>query len=107
MEAHATGFTFWVDEDTQSFGFMRLNYNLAYNRSLKGFIGEHGLPDIIYEYKNEKVRNGIKIFYMERDLVYDYESQSWLADSLYLKEHGQLTEYEKITYEELKKKHNK
>ena len=44
-----------VDEATESFGFKRMKLNQGYNSSLKGFIKEHGLPDFIYEYENEKV----------------------------------------------------
>jgi len=92
-----------VDANTNNFGFERMEYNLGYNRSLKGFVDNHGLPDFIYEYVNEEGRESIKMFYVEKDIVYIYESQSWLADSLFLKEQRPLTKYEKDTYEELKK----
>ena len=90
-----------VDEATKSLGFKRMEYNMAYNSSLKGFVKEHGLPDFIFEYKNEKGRNGIKMCYVKKDIVYVYGYRSWSSDSLYLKEHRPLTEYEKLTYEEL------
>ena len=92
-----------VDEAAENFGFKRMEYNLGYNRSLKGFVENHGLPDFIYEYENEEGRESIKMFYVEKDIVYIFESQSWLANSLYLKEFRPLTKYEKDTYEELKK----
>jgi lipopolysaccharide export LptBFGC system permease protein LptF len=91
-----------VNEATESFGYKRMQYNMGYNRSLKGFIEEHGLPDFIFEYKNKKDRGGIKMFYAEKDIVYVYESHSWVANSLYLKKHRPLTDYEKATYEEIK-----
>ena len=92
-----------VDKESQNFGYKRMEYNLGYNRSLQGFVEKHGLPDFIYEYKNEKERESIKMFYVEKDIVYIYESQSWMADSLFLKEHRPLTDYEKATFKELKK----
>ncbi len=96
-----------VNEATESFGFKRMKYNMGYNRSLKGFIEKNGLPDFIFEYENKKGREAIKMFYVEKDTVYIYESQSWTANSLYLKDYRKLNEYEKATYEELKKNHNK
>ena len=92
-----------VDEATESFGFKRMKLNQGYNSSLKGFIKEHGLPDFIYEYENEKGRDSIKMFYVQNDIAYVYESQSWVSNSLALKEYRPLTYYEKLTYEELLK----
>ena len=96
-----------VNKSTESFGFKRMKYNMGYNSSLKGFIEEHGLPDFIFEYKNKKGRNGIKMFYVKKDIAYVFESQSWMSNSLDLKEHRPLTEYEKLTYEELIKNNNR
>jgi len=96
-----------VNEVNENFGFKRMKYNMGYNSSLKGFVKEHGLPDFILEYKNEQRRNGIKMFYVKKDIVYAFEYRTWTPDSLYLKEHRPLTEYEKSTYEELIRTHNK
>lgn len=92
-----------VDESKKSFGYKRMTYNIALNNSLEGFVKNNGYPDFIYEYKNEKSRDSIKMYYIEKDTVYIYESDSWIANSLYLKENRPLTEYEKATYNELKK----
>ena len=92
-----------VDKNTDSFGYKRMEYNLGYNDSLKGFIEQNGYPDFIYEYENKGGRDSIKLYYVEKDVVYIYESNSWKADSLYLKEYRPLTEYEKATYQELLK----
>jgi len=43
------------------------------------------------------------MYYVSKDVVYIYESNSWIADSLYLKEYRKLTDYEKATYKELMK----
>jgi len=94
----------FVDKATENFGYKRMQYNLGHNSSLKGFIESHGLPDFIYEYENNKGRDSIKLFYLKKDIVYIYESQSWLANSLYLKEFRPLTQYEKDTYEQLSNK---
>ena len=80
-----------------------MEYNLGYNSSLKGFVEQNGYPDFIYEYQNEEGRDSIRMYYVNKDIVYIYESNSWMADSLFLKEHRPLTDYEKATYKELKK----
>ena len=85
-----------VDKTTDSFGYKRMEYNLGYNSSLKGFVEQNGYP-------NEEGRDSIRMYYVNKDIVYIYESNSWMADSLFLKEHRPLTDYEKATYKELKK----
>lgn len=92
-----------VDRNTESFGYKRMEYNLSYNDSLEGFVKNNGYPDFIYEYENEEGRDSIRMYYVKKDIVYIYESNSWVADSLYLKKFRPLTEYEKATYQELKK----
>ncbi len=94
-----------VDEATKNFGYKRMQYNINYNLNfLNIFIKEHGLPEMIFEYENEKGRNGIKMYYMKENVAYVFEYRSWKPDSLYLKEQRAMTEYEKLTYEELMKK---
>jgi len=92
-----------VDKDTESFGYKRLQYNLGYNSSLEKFIENQGLPNFIFEYENNEGRESIRLYYTDKNIVYVYESSSWLAGSLYLKEHRALTDYEKQTYSELLK----
>lgn len=88
-----------VDEENDSFGYQRMTYNLGYNRSLKPFVKEHGMPDFIFEYPVKGAKSGICMYYLEEDKVYIYESSSmWVADSLFLKEVRNLTEEEKERY---------
>lgn len=95
-----------VDEATESFGFKRMKYNIGYNANglLKGFVKEHELPEMIFEYENEKGRNGIKMYYVKKDIVYVFEYKNWKPTSLYLKESRPLDKYEKLTYEVLMNK---
>ncbi len=90
-----------VDKETNSFSYRRLKYNQAHYDPLKGFVEKHGLPDFIYEFKNEIGRDGIKMFYMAKDVVYVFVKGSWSPGSMYLYEHRPLTEHEKLTYKEL------
>jgi hypothetical protein len=92
-----------VNKEKENFGYKRMTYNLGYNSSLQGFVDQNGYPDFIYEYQNDKGRDSIRMYYFKKDIVYVYESNSWLADTLYLKEFRVLTDYEKATYKELLK----
>ena len=95
-----------VDEERKNFGYKRFQHNLGYNWSLKGFVNEHGLPDLIYEYNNEQGYDSILLCYMSENIVYVYESQSWLANSLFLKEQREPNEYEQQTFLHLNKDNN-
>ena len=87
-----------VDKKNDSLGYKRLEYNLSMHDSLKGFIKTHGIPQFIYEYSNEEGHDSIRMYYTNKDLVYIYEAQSWLADSLYLKEQRSIDSFEKMIF---------
>ncbi len=93
----------YVDEATENLGFKRLKYSMGTNFGgiLKDFVKEHGLPEMIFEYKDEKGRNGIRMYYVKKDIVYVFEHKNWMSSSLYVKGHRPLDGYEKLTYEVL------
>jgi hypothetical protein len=92
-----------VDEATENFGFKRMKYNISHNANglLKRFVKEHGLPQMIFEYENEKGRKGIKMYYVRKDIIYVFEYKNLNSYSLYQKESRSLDEYEKLMYEVL------
>jgi hypothetical protein len=56
----------------KSFGYKRVKYNKGHHRfgTLGRFLKMRGNPDFIYEYRDEKKRNGINLFYLKADSVY-------------------------------------
>ena len=71
-----------VDEESDSFGFQRLRYNMGHYSMLEAFVKEHGMPDVIYEYSNDTGKDGIRLFYLKSDTAYVFESESWASRTL-------------------------
>ena len=92
-----------VDEQAENFGYKRMQYIQGYRPSIEGFVNKHGLPDFIYEFETENDREGIRLYYVNEDIVYVFVEYSWRPSSAFLSEHRELTDYENATYIELKK----
>ena len=91
-----------VDKTTESFGYKRITYIEGFRPPMLGFIENKGLPDFIYEFKNEQGREGVNLYYVGRNVAYVFVTRDWRPDSMYLKEERALTDYEKATYRHLK-----
>lgn len=90
-----------VDRKSENFGYKRMQYIQDFRPPLKGFVKKHGIPDFIYEFKTENGREGIKMFYVNKDIAYVFIEDNWRPSSIFLSEHRKLTDYEKLTYKEL------
>ena len=62
---------------------------------MEGFIESTGLPDFIYEFTNKAGREGVNLYYVDKDLVYTFIEHDWKPDSLYLEQYRKLNDYEK------------
>jgi hypothetical protein len=91
-----------VDKTTESFGYKRVTYIQGFRPPMKGFIENKGLPDFIYEFKNNEGREGVNLYYVEKNKVYIFVTRDWRPDSIYLKDDRGLNEYELATYKHLK-----
>jgi hypothetical protein len=92
-----------VDQAADNLGARRLRYIQGFRPPMRGFVENHGLPDFIYEFK-EKGREGVTLFYVRRDVAYVFVEHDWRPDSIYLRDERALTDYEKMTFEELRRK---
>jgi hypothetical protein len=96
-----------VTGDKNNFGDKRLDYNKGFHRNsdLSRFLGCNcrELPDLIYEYKTKIKSRGIKLFYIKRDSAFVFEEPNRGNLNSVIKEARKMDEYEKQTYERLKK----
>lgn len=99
-----------VTGDKNNFGDKRLDYNKAFhkNSELSNFLdckcNHRGLPDFIYEYKSDTKCRGIKLFYIKLDSVFIFEEPKKNNLSTIQKEARKMDDYERQTYDRLKKK---
>ena len=97
-----------VTGNKNNFGDRRLNYNEGFHRNseLSNFLNckcnDRGLPDFIYEYKTEKKREGIKLFYMKLDSVFVFEEPNKNNLRSIQIEARKMDDYERQTYVRLK-----
>lgn len=89
-----------VDAAQKNFGYERLMINRRYRAPLERFLADRPPPDYIYEY-NEATREGIRLYYLGEDRVYDFLEQNVNPNSLHLKETRALNSYEKAYFREL------
>lgn len=89
-----------VGEDPEDFGRKRLSYVMGYSAPIRGFVKQHGLPDMTYETKIER-RAAIVFYYVETNEVYVFVEENWNPDSRYLFEHRAMTVEEHAVYSEL------
>jgi hypothetical protein len=96
----STGIYLAVDAVQQNFGYERLEINRRLRAPLHRFLADRPPPDFIYEY-NEATREGIRLFYLTEDRVYDFLEQNVNPGSIHLKETRALNSYEKAYFREL------
>ena len=89
-----------VDPETKNFGYERLMINCRLRESLNTFIETHGFPDFIYEY-NKAAQNGIRLFYLDENQVYDFLERGASPNSAALVDQRAPTSFEKAYLKEL------
>jgi hypothetical protein len=92
-----------VDAEAGNFGYQRLMINCRYREPVNAFVQEHGHPDFIYEY-NKATREGIRLFYLEENRVYDFLEQGSSPNSATLLEQREPTSFEKAYLKELQER---
>jgi len=90
-----------VRKEPQTSGYRRLEYIQWYRSSIKDFIGYHGSPDFIYEFKAYNDRPGLRLYYTKKNLVYIFVERNWEPDSMFFVEQRPLTEFESQVYAQL------
>ena len=89
-----------VDAEAQNFGYQRLMINCRYREPVNTFIQTHGYPEFIYEY-NKAAREGIRLFYVKDNQVFDFFEQGLSPNSATLVDQRALTSFEKAYLKEL------
>jgi hypothetical protein len=89
-----------VDAENQNFGYQRLMINCRYREPVNTFIQTHGFPTFIYEY-NKAAREGIRLFYLKDNQVFDFLEQGLSPNSATLIDQRALTSFEKAYLKEL------
>jgi len=89
-----------VNPEMQNFGYQRLMINCRLRESLNTFIETHGFPDFIYEY-NEAAQNGIRLYYLDENRVYDFLERGASPNSAALVDQREPTSFEKAYLKEL------
>lgn len=97
---HSGSLYLQVDAEARNFGYQRLMINCRYREPVDAFVQEHGLPDFIYEY-NKATREGIRLFYLEENRVYDFLEQGSSPNSATLLDQREPTSFEKAYLKEL------
>mgnify|MGYP006287069675 CR=1 FL=1 len=92
-----------VDAEARNFGYQRLMINCRYREPVGAFVQEHGPPDFIYEY-NKATREGIRLFYLEENRVYDFLEQGASPNSASLVDQREPTSFEKAYLKELRER---
>ena len=90
-----------VDAEVQNFGYQRLMINCRYRKPVDDFVKKRGIPEFIYEY-NKGPREGIRLYYMRDNEVYDFIEQGTRPDSATLVDQRPMTSFEKAYLNELK-----
>jgi hypothetical protein len=91
-----------VDQAADSLGARRIRYIQGFRPPMRGFVESHGLPDFIYEFRENR-REGVTLYYVRRDVAYVFIERDWRPDSIFLRDERALTDYEKMTFVELKR----
>ena len=89
-----------VDPVGKNLGYERLMINCRYREPLDKFVKEHGIPEFINEY-NVAARDGIRLYYLKENLVYDFIEQDHTPDSIHLIEQRPLNGFEKAYIKEI------
>jgi hypothetical protein len=89
-----------VDAEAQNFGYQRLMINCRYREPVNTFLQTHGFPEFIYEY-NKAAREGIRLFYLKDNQVFDFLEQGLSPNSATLIDQRALTSFEKAYLKEL------
>jgi hypothetical protein len=89
-----------VDPIGKNLGYERLMINCRYREPLDKFVKERGIPDFINEY-NVQARDGIRLYYLEENEVYDFLEQDYKPDSIRLLERRPLNGFEKAYIKEI------
>lgn len=89
-----------VDAETKNFGYERLMINCRLRESVDAFIQTHSFPDFIYEYNNAAY-NGIRLFYLDENQVYDFLERGSNPNSAALVDQRPPTSFEKAYLKEL------
>jgi hypothetical protein len=89
-----------VDPVGKNLGYERLMINCRYREPLDKFVKENGLPDFINEY-NVAARDGIRLYYLEDNMVYDFLEKDFTPDSIHLIDKRPLNSYEKAYIKEI------
>lgn len=92
-----------VDAEGRNFGYQRLMINCRYREPVDAFVREHGHPDFIYEY-NQASREGIRLFYLQENRVYDFLESGMSPNSATLMDQRPLNSYEKAEIKELQER---
>lgn len=89
-----------VDAEAQNFGYQRLMINCRLRDALNAFIETHGFPDFIYEY-NKAAQNGIRLYYLDKNQVYDFLESGSSSNSAKLLDQREPTSFERAYLKEL------
>ena len=89
-----------VDPIGRNLGYERLMINCRYREPLDKFVKERGIPDFINEY-NVQARDGIRLYYLKDNEVYDFLEQNYKPDSIHLLEKRPLNSFEKAYIKEI------
>lgn len=100
---HSTSLYHPVDAEAGNFGYQRLMINRRYREPVDAFVQAHGNPDWIFEY-NQATREGIRLYYLEEDRVYDFLERGASPNSATLLEERPLTSFEKARIKELQER---
>ena len=98
---HSGSLYIQVDAGSQNFGYQRLMINCRYREPVDTFVRKRGIPEFIYEY-NKGPREGIRLFYMKDNEVYDFFEQGAHPDSATLVDQRPMTSFERAYLIELK-----
>jgi hypothetical protein len=89
-----------VDPVGQNLGYQRLMINCRYREPLDQFVKENGIPDFINEY-NVQALDGIRLYYLTDNVVYDFLEKDYKPDSIHLIEKRPLNSFEKAYIKEI------
>jgi hypothetical protein len=88
-----------VDPVGQNLGYDRLMINCRYRPPLNDFVTANGLPDVIFEY-NQGTHDGIRLYYLDKNVVYDFLEESWKPESIRMLDKRALSSLEKAEIKE-------
>ncbi len=89
-----------VDPVGKNLGYERLMINCRYREPLDKFVKERGMPDFINEY-NVQALDGIRLYYLKDNVVYDFLEKNYKPDSIHLIEKRPLNGFEKAYIKEI------